>query len=124
MGLCAALIVILVLPYAEFMKSLFQVWGANTEFAHWILIPPIVAGLVGYIWGRECFRIGFLPLSLLNGAHTFIRIWRTELAPKSSFELDFLIEAPLEGEEQESDQARLEKFRSDCLPSLDLALPR
>jgi EpsI family protein len=34
------------------------------------------------------------------------------------------LEAPLEGEEQEAARVRLERFRSDFLPSLDLALPR
>lgn len=118
-GLYGALLLILVLPYIEFMRSLFQVWGTDAEFAHGILIPPIVAyllwvrreqlkiakkekgwtlglivtfigcilliltclssslllgsvslalslmGLVGYLWGRECFRIVLLPLSVL-----------------------------------------------------------
>jgi EpsI family protein len=34
------------------------------------------------------------------------------------------LEAPLEGEEQENARVRLERFRNDFLPSLDLVLPQ
>jgi exosortase len=117
-ALCVVLLAVFLVGYAEFFKSLLDVWRTNVEFSYGVMIPPIAAyllwlrrghfrdvnkegwlpglaitlfgcillilanlstslllggislaisimGLVGFLWGRECFRRALLPLSVL-----------------------------------------------------------